>query len=172
VIIDAAVPLSKQIFQIIHLGEKYQKALLIIINKCDLIDKEKQKDIENQIRARIKSLRFVPLIFLSAAKGTGIKSLFTYLEQLFQQSQKQFNKKILQQCLEGIITRNPPPYYGKKKLKIYFIQQEKGLVRYFILFVNNKRYIHFSYQRYITNYLREKLDLKYLPIRLVFKNST
>lgn len=70
-----------------------------------------------------------------------------------------------------MLERNPPPYYGKKRLKFYFMLHEKGLISYFIFLVNNKNYVHFSYQRYIINCLRDKLELKYLPIKLVFKNS-
>lgn len=74
--------------QVIHLGEKYQKPLLIIINKCDLIKKEDQEKITKEIKTRLKSLRFVPIISLSALQGKGISNLFSYLEQVFQQSQK------------------------------------------------------------------------------------
>jgi len=170
VIIDATLPLTKQIFQIIHLAEKYHKPLIILVNKCDLIENKQKKVIQEEIRNRLKSLRYAPIIFLSALKEKGINSLLKIFSALLKESQKQFTKKQIEETIESMLIKNPTTYKGSK-LKIYFAKHHPDLIHYFIIFVNNPQLVHFSYQRYIINYLRKKLILEYLPVKLVFKKS-
>jgi GTPase len=169
-IIDASLPLTKQIFQIIHLAEKYQKPLIILVNKCDLIEKKQKKLIQEQIKNRLKSLRYAPIIFLSALKEKGIDSLLKNFSSLLNESQKRFTKKKIEETIETMSIKNPVTYKGSK-LKIYFAKHYPGLTHCFIFFVNNPQLVHFSYQRYIINYLRKNLALKHLPIKSVFKRS-
>ena len=168
-VVDAALPPVKQVLQIVNLGEKYNKPLIIVINKCDLV--KNPKILGQELKNRLKSLKFVPLLYLSALKGTGINLLQKTLEKMLIQSQKQISKKELEKTIEKMLINNPPPYHRGAKLKIYFTKHEPGLVHYFIFFVNNPHWVHFSYQRYITNYLRKNCGLEYLPIKVVFKKS-
>lgn len=163
--------MTKQTFQIIHLAEKHQKPLIILVNKCDLIEAEEEKKIiQEQIRNRLKSLRYAPIIFLSALAGKGINLLLKTLSSLLRKSQKKFTKKELEEAVKIMSVKNPATHKGNQ-LKIYFAKHHPGLTHYFILFVNNPRLVHFSYQRYIINYLRKNLALEGLPIKLVFKKS-
>jgi GTP-binding protein len=115
-------------------------------------------------------LRYAPLLFLSALAGKGISPLLKILLGLLGESQKQFTKRELEEAVKSLSTKNPISHKGQQ-LKIYFAKHHPGLTPYFIFFVNNPRLIHFSYQRYIINYLRKNLALEYLPIKLVFKKS-
>ena len=164
------MPLTKQTLQIIHLAEKHQKPLIIVVNKCDLIETKQKKTIQEEINFRLKSLRYVPIIFLSALKGKGIKSLLTTFALMLEESQKQFTKKELAKVVENMSIKNSFSYKGGR-LKIYFAKHQPGLTHYFIFFVNNPQLVHFSHQRCIVNYLRKHLILKYSPIKLVFKKS-
>lgn len=168
-VIDANLPLNKQILQVIHLGEKHCKPLFIIINKCDLISDK--KPVITELRNRLKSLNYCPIIALSAWKETGISSLIECLNKALQGAEKKISKKEISAAIEKMIFSNPPPYYKGNKLKIYFAKQEAGLIPHFIFFVNNPQWVHFSYQRYITNCLRSSFDLKYLPIKITWKKS-
>jgi GTPase len=169
-IIDATLPLTKQILQIINLGEKHDKPLIIIINKCDLV--ADRKLLMRELKSRLKSLKYVPVIYASALKGEGMKSLLKTLEKILEQAQKKVSKRELAEIVEKMLINNPPKYFRGNKLKIYFAKQEPGLVQYFIFFVNNSQWIHFSYQRYVVNYLRKNLGLEYLPIKTIFKKSS
>jgi GTP-binding protein len=155
--------------QIVNLGEKHNKPLIIIINKYDLL--EEKKELKEELKNRLKSLIYVPVIYTSALKGTGIKSLLKILEKMLEQSQKKLSKKELAEVVEKMLINNPPKYFKGNKLKIYFAKQELGLIQYFIFFVNNPQWAHFSYQRYMTNYLRKNLGLEYLPIKIILKKS-
>jgi len=70
-----------------------------------------------------------------------------------------------------MLINNPPKYFKGNKLKVYFAKQEPGLTQTFIFFVNNPQWTHFSYQRYMANYLRKNLSLECLPIKIVLKKS-
>ncbi|CFW93020.1 GTPase Der [endosymbiont DhMRE of Dentiscutata heterogama] len=186
-ILDATLPLTKQILQIVNLGEKHNKPLIIIINKCDLLAEKKEqeaaserrkkiltepkKELEKELRNRLKSLSYVPIIFLSALQGTGMKALLKVLKEMLTQAQKKASKKELAEIVEKMVISHPPKYFKGNKLKIYFAKQEHGLTQTFIFFVNNPQWAHFSYQRYMANYLRKSLNLPYLPIKIILKKS-
>ena len=168
-VVDATLPLTKQMLQIVNLGEKHNKPLIIVINKCDLL--EEKGELKEEIKRRLKSLSYVPIIYTSALKGAGIKSLLKILEKMLEQSQKKLSKKELANLVEKMLTNNPPKYFKGNKLKVYFAKQEPGLTQTFIFFVNNPQWAHFSYQRYMVNYLRKNLNLEYLPIKIILKKS-
>jgi len=117
------------------LGEKHSKPLIIIINKCDLLEEE--KELKEELKNRLKSLSYVPIIYISALKGIGIKSLLKVLEKMLEQAQKKLSKKELANLIEKMLINNPPKYFKGNKLKIYFVKQEPGLNQAFIFFVNN-----------------------------------
>jgi len=168
-VVDAFFPLTKQIFQIINLGEKYNKPLIIIVNKCDLI--VKKEAVVKELKSRLKSLNYCPIIYLSALQGKGVNLLVKNLGEIIKQSQIKLTRKELEEITEKMLVNNPPKFYQGGKLKIYFAKHEPGLTHLFIFFVNNPQWIHFSYQRYMTNYLRKYLRIDYLPIKIIFKKS-
>jgi GTP-binding protein len=90
---------------------------------------------------------------------------------MLEQSQKKLSKKMMGETIEKMLINNPPKSFKGNKLKIYFAKHEPGLIQTFIFFVNNPQWAHFSYQRYITNYLRKSLGLEYLPIKAILKKS-
>jgi len=114
----------------------------------------------------------VPVIYLSALKGIGVGLLMKTLEKMLKQAQQKTSKKGLAELVEKMLLNNPPKYYKGNKLKIYFVKQEPGLTQIFLFFVNNPQLVHFSYQRYMTNYLRKNLSLEHLPIKVILKKST
>jgi len=169
-VIDASLPLTKQILQIVNLGEKYNKALIIIVNKCDII--EKKELLIEELKNRLKSLSYCAIVCLSALEGKGINLLVKALGEMINQSQKRFTRKQIKETTKQILINNPPNYYQGGKLKIYYAKHEPGLTHFFIFFINNPQWVHFSYQRYMANYLRKNLGLEYLPIKIHLRKST
>ena len=90
-----------------------------------------------EIKNRLKSLRYCPILCLSALKGSGIDLLRKMVVELVEKSAKNFSKKELEKTVERMLIANPPKYHKGGKLKIYFAKHEPGLVSYFIFFVNN-----------------------------------
>ena len=117
------------------MGEKHNKPLIIIINKCDLL--EEKKELQEELKRRLKSLNYAPVIYISALKGIGMKSLLKILEKMLEQSQKKLSKKMMGETIEQMLINNPPKNFKGNKLKIYFAKHEPGLTQTFIFFVNN-----------------------------------
>jgi GTP-binding protein len=156
--------------QIINLSEKNQKPLIIIINKSDII-KEKEK-IEDELRRRLKSLSFCPIIYISALKSRKIRELIKLTDEILISSKLSFGKKELNLAISKMSKKNSPNFWNGGKLKIYYAKHEVGMTQKFIVFVNNVNFLHFSYQRYVSNFFRREFNIKYNPIKVFFKNST
>jgi len=129
------LPLTKQIYQIVNLGEMHNKPLIIIVNKCDLINEK--EEVTKELRNRLKSLSYCPIICLSALEGKGTNLLIKVLGEMIKQSQKTLTRKEIEVITEKMLTNNPPKFYQGGKLKIYFAKHEPGLVHFFIFFINN-----------------------------------
>ena len=168
-VLDSSVTLSKQILQIVSLSEKYKKALLIIVNKIDLIE-DKESFIE-EIKNRLKSLSYAPIVPISALNQRGFNILVFSLKKMHKESTLKFSKRRLEKTFSDLVIANQPNIFNGGKLKIYFAKHENGWTHKFIIFVNNPNWLHFSYQRYMINYLRRELKINFLPINLFFKKS-
>lgn len=171
VVIDVSSPITKHALQIINLAEKCEKAITIILNKIDLIDNYQLEEKKEEIRSRLKSFSFVPIVCISAKESNNLPSLLKSLDESIEQSKLNFSKSVVANQFEIILKKNPPSSIRGKRLKVYYAIHEGGLVHKFIIFVNNPDLVHFSYQRYIVNSLRRNLKINSLPIKLFFKKS-
>jgi GTPase len=171
VIIDVSLVITKQTLQIVNLASKCEKAVLIILNKIDLISKYKLELVKEEIRSRLKSFSFVPIISISAIKGTNFSFLLAILDNAIKHSKFTFTKSFIENHFNLLTENNPPSNVKGKRLKIYYAIHETGFIHKFIIFVNSTDLIHFSYKRYIVNYLRRNFKIEYLPIKLFFKKS-
>ena len=171
VVLDSTRPITKKILQIISLAEKCNRAVVVILNKVDIASAQQVNERREEINSRLKSFSFVPIVFISAQKKSNFPRLLAILECSVNQSQLTFSKALLAQQVSKLLEKNPPAAVHGKRLKIYYVLHEKGFVHKFIIFVNNPELVHFSYHRYIVNYLRTNLGIDSLPIRLFFKKS-
>lgn len=170
-VIDVSTAITKQILQIVNLAEKCEKAVIIILNKTDLVDKDQLEEKKEEIRSRLKSFLFVPIVCISAQTQKNISSLFKVLDEMIEQSNLKFSKNAVCTQFDAMLEKNPPSSINGKRLKVYYGIQEKGFVQKFIVFVNNPKLVHFSYERYLINNLRKKFNITHLPIKLFFKKS-
>ena len=98
---------------------------------------EKKELIVEELKNRLKSLSYCPIVCLSALKGSGINLLVKALGEMIKQSQKKFTRKQIEETTEQMLANNPPNYYQGGKLKIYYAKHELGLTHFFIFFINN-----------------------------------
>jgi len=157
--------------QIVNLAEKCEKAVIIILNKTDLVDKYQLEEKKEEIRSRLKSFLFVPVVCISAQTQKNISGLFKVLDEMIEQSNFKFSKNAVCSQFDAMLEKNPPSSINGKRLKVYYGIHEKGFVQKFIVFVNNPKLVHFSYERYLINNLRKKFNITHLPIKLFFKKS-
>ena len=149
------------------------KALVIVVNKWDTIeDKDKKmKKFEQSIRNNFQFMPYVPIVYLSALTKKRIHTLMPQIIKVYNNSQKVIATNLLNNVIRDAYELNLPPSYKGKRLKIYFCNQVSVAPPTFNIQVNNKGLVHFSYERYLENKIRESFDFEGTPIKLVFKNK-
>ena len=149
------------------------KALIIVVNKWDTIeDKDKEmKKFEQSIRNNFQFMPYVPIVYLSALTKKRIHTLMPQIIKVYNNSQKVIATNLLNNVIRDAYELNLPPSYKGKRLKIYFCNQVSVAPPTFNIQVNNKGLVHFSYERYLENKIRESFDFEGTPIKLVFKNK-
>ena len=148
------------------------KAMVIVVNKWDTVkDKNDIASFTKLIRAEFKFLSYVPIVFLSALTKKRIHTLMPEIIKVYENSKKEIKTSILNDVIRDAVLLNEPPSYKGKRLKIYFVNQSGIKPPKFTFSVNSKGLVHFSYERYLENKIRENFDLEGTPIILQFKNK-
>ncbi len=149
------------------------KAIVLVVNKWDTVnDKDSEmrkwkKDIENNFQF----ISYAPVVFLSAKTHKRIHTLMPEILKAYENSRREIKTSVLNDVIMDAYALNLPPSYKGKRLKIYFSTQVKTCPPTFNIQVNSKGLIHFSYERYLENKLRESFDFTGTPIVLQFKNK-
>ncbi len=149
------------------------KAVVIVVNKWDTIsnkDQEMRKWKKN-IEANFQFMSYAPIVFLSAKTHKRIHTLMPEILKVYDNSKREIKTSLLNEVIMDAYNLNIPPSYKGKRLKIYFSNQVRTNPPTFNIQVNNKGLIHFSYERYLENKIRESFDFTGTPIILQFKNK-
>ncbi len=146
------------------------KGLIFVINKWDTVKDTTIKDYEKLMRAEFQFAKYAPLVFLSALTKKRIHTLMPEVVKVGENIKREIKTSVLNEVLLEAYQLNIPPSYKGKRLKIYFSHQTGVCPPKFTLRVNNKGLVHFSYERYLENKLREAFDFEGTPIILQFKN--
>ena len=148
------------------------KPLVIVVNKWDTVnDKNDISSYTKLVRSEFQFLSYVPIVFLSAKTKKRIHTLLPEIEKVYENSRKEIKTSILNDVIRDAVLLNAPPSYKGKRLKIYFVNQSGTMPPKFTFNVNSKNLVHFSYERYLENKLRENFDLEGTPIILQFKSK-
>lgn len=149
------------------------KSIVVVVNKWDMIsDKEEEmKKFKALIASEFAFIRYAPIVFLSALTKKRIHTLMPEVLRVYENSTREIKTSLLNDVIRDAYQLNLPPTYKDKRLKIYFASQVGVKPPTFNLQVNNKGLVHFSYQRYLENKIRESFDFTGVPIILHFKNK-
>lgn len=149
------------------------KAVVLVVNKWDTVEEKDtaMKNFTKEIRNNFVFMPYAPIVFLSALTKKRIHTLMPTVIKAYENSKKEIKTSLLNDVLNNAYTLNLPPTYKGKRLKIYFSSQVATQPPTFQIQVNNKGLIHFSYERYLENKIRESFDLEGTPIVLQFKNK-
>jgi len=147
------------------------KACILVINKWDLIAKDDKtlNRVEKEIRSELLFLQYAPIIFVSAVTKQRVVKILDLVDFVAQQHSHRISTSILNQVISEAVQLNPPPSHKGKRLKILFVTQTGVKPPTFVIFVNEPEIIHFSYQRYLENKIRENFGFEGTPIRFVIK---
>ncbi len=149
------------------------KPIIIVVNKWDVIENkdEQMKKFTKDIRNNFQFMDYAPIVYLSALTRKRLHTLMPEVIKVYQNSTKFIATNLINDCIKDAYNLNLPPSYKGKRLKIYFCNQTMIQPPTFNIQVNNKSLVHFSYQRYLENKIRESFDFEGTPIVLKFKNK-
>lgn len=168
-LIDANSPLEKQDVQIADLCVNEGRALIIGVNKWDVVeDRETQlREIRDRIEIVLPQVKGVPIVTFSGLTGRGIERIMPVALDIHQKWNSRVSTAQLNGWLEGAIARHPPPSVAGRRISIRYMTQVKSRPPTFALFSTRADVLPDSYQRYLVNTLRERFDIPGVPIRLM-----
>jgi len=146
------------------------KGLIIVVNKWDTVENANTKEYEKIVRSEFQFLSYAPIVYLSALTKKRIHTLMPEVLKVSENIKREVKTSVLNEVITDAYTLNLPPSYKGKRLKIYFVNQSGTKPPKFTFHVNNKGLVHFSYERYLENKLRENFDFEGTPIVIQFKN--
>jgi len=171
ILIDAKEGITEQDAKIAGLAHDKGRASVLVVNKWDLIEKDSYTIYKytEDIRYNLKFIRYAPIIFVSALTGQRALKIIDLVDRVAEQYQRRVPTSELNRVFEEVILSNPPPMYRNKELKLYYITQVSIKPPAFVIFVNYPEGIHFSYERYIVNKIRENFEFDGTPVRVFFR---
>ena len=170
-VIDANEGIIEQDKHVVSYAVENKKAVIIVVNKWDLIKKEQntQAEFEKKIRKEFQFLEYAPIVFVSAKTTAKVDNIFAKIQQVHKAYDTHIATSLLNDVVQDAQRMNEAPDFNGGRLKIYFVNQANSCPPTFVLFVNKPKYAHFSYLRYIENRLRDSFNLDGTPIELVLR---
>lgn len=170
-VIDANEGIIEQDKHVVSYAVENKKAVIIVVNKWDLIKKEQntQSEFEKKVRKEFQFLEYAPIVFVSAKTTAKVDNIFAKIQQVHKAYDTHIATSLLNDVIQDAQLMNEAPDFNGGRLKIYFVNQANSCPPTFVLFVNKPKYAHFSYLRYIENRLRESFNLDGTPIELVLR---
>ncbi len=174
VLIDAEEGITEQDTKVIGYTQDHGRALIILLNKWDLIkdDKKRQDWLLEEVRLATNFIPFAPVLRVSAKTGYGIKRVFPEIGKMYRQFHERFPTSALNRLLEAAVAHHEPRIYKGRRVKLYYTAQIGTAPPSFAVITNSPKGVHFSYQRYLKNRFREGLGLDRVPVRLVFRERS
>jgi GTP-binding protein len=171
VLIDALTPFEEQDTRIADLVEREGRAIVIAINKWDLIEREpgQMTRLRAEVDRLLPQIKGVPVVTLSAQSGDGIDRLMTAVLQSFSTWNHRAPTAALNRFLAQVVSAHPPPAIKGRALRLDYITQAKARPPTFVLFSSRAQALPETYRRYLINGLRESFDLPGTPIRLTLR---
>ena len=146
------------------------KGIVLVVNKQDLVSDLNQADLDSTVGQRFKFMPYAPVVLVSAKEGQGVENILPKVSQIFRERQKRVSTAEVNSTIRAALADHSPPRRGKKRLNVLYATQAEVNPPAFVFFVNDARLMHFSYQRYLENRLRQSFGFDGTPIRLLFKS--
>lgn len=172
-LVDASTGIYEQDKHVVGYAIEQNKPIVIVVNKWDLHSHEPdaQQKFTEELRILFKFVDYAPIVYLSAKNRSGLKNLFDAIDKCFEDSNKRVPTAILNEVVLNAQIMNQAPDFNGGRLKISYVSQVKAQPPTFVFFVNNPKFLHFSYERYIDNTIRRTFNLDYTPLKFVFKSK-
>ena len=172
ILIDANDGVTEQDTKIAGLVHEAGKAAVIVVNKWDAVENKEtntMRDMETKVRQGLSYMLYAPVLFLSALTGQRVDRLFQVIQDVHAQNTVSCSPGARNSVLAAATARVQPPTDKGRRLKIFYMTQASTKPPHFVIFCNDARLFHFSYQRYLENQIREVFGLNGTPIRITIR---
>ena len=170
-VIDASEGITEQDAKIAGIAHDEGKPVIVMVNKWDLVEKDNHtvKEFTDKIRSTLSFLSYAEIVFISAQTGQRLGRLYDEIDLVWQNMNLRIQTGVLNEIINEACVMVQPPSDKGKMLKIYYSTQAGVKPPMFVLFVNDKELMHFSYLRYLENQIREAFGFKGTPIRFTVR---
>lgn len=172
-VIDALEGVTEQDTKIAGYAHDNGKAMIIAINKWDLVEKENltYREFEKSIRETLGFMLYAPIVFISALTGQRVPKLMDLLNVVNNNYNLRISTGVLNDIINQAVLMNQPPSEKGRRCKIYYGTQASVGPPTFVIFINDKELMHFSYQRYLENQIRNHFGFEGTPIKIEFRQK-
>lgn len=172
-VIDAIDGVTEQDKKIAGYAHEAGKGIVLVVNKWDLYDKDNTSTLRytENLRSELVFMQYAPVVFVSAMTKQRIHRLPEVIHYVAEQNAMRISTSVLNQVVEDAIAINPPPTEKGQRLKILYATQVKIKPPTFVIFVNEPEIMHFSYQRYLENKLREAFGFEGTPLQMIIRGK-
>ena len=174
ILIDANDGVTEQDTKIAGLVHEAGKAAILVVNKWDAVENKEtntMRDMEAKVRQGLSYMLYAPVLFISALTGSRVERLFQLIQDVHAQNTMRITTGALNSVLADATARVQPPTDKGRRLKIYYMTQASSKPPHFVIFCNDARLFHFSYQRYLEKQIREVFGLQGTPIRITIRQK-
>ena len=172
-VVDSTEGLTEQDVRIIGMAHEEGKPSVIAMNKWDLVEKDTYtiESFERKLKEDLKFMDYFKSVYISAKTGQRVEKILALARQVYENSLRRITTGALNDLLADAIRISEPPSYNGKRLKLYYASQVSVKPPLFMLQVNDETLMHFSYERYLENVLREAYDFSGTPIRIAVRTK-
>ncbi len=170
-VLDGTKEIEEQDKRIAGYAAEYNKAVIIVVNKWDAVDKDEKsmKEFTEKIRKNFLFISYAPIVFVSALKNQRIQTLFEQIKIVYENYNRRIATNVLNDIILDASIMNQAPIFNGDRIRVYYGSQVDIKPPTFVLFVNDPNYMHFSYQRYLENRFRSAFMLEGTPIKLILR---
>lgn len=173
-VLDAETGILEQDKRVAGYAYEAKKGIIILVNKWDAVDKSDKlfEEFTQDIRAEFQYLSFAPILFVSAKTGQRLANLPAMLEEIYENRHRRIQSSVLNDVLMDAIALNPTPTDKGRRLKIYYMTQVAVNPPTFVVFVNDPELMHFSYERFLENQMRQSFYFDGTPLKLIVRQRS
>lgn len=170
-VIDATEGITDQDAKIAGIAHERGKGMIIAVNKWDAIEKNDKtmKQFTEDIREKLSYMPYAELLFISAETGQRLPKLFDMIDAVIENHSLRIATGVVNEIMAEAVALNQPPSDKGKRLRLYYITQVSVKPPTFVIFVNDKELMHFSYTRYIENKIREAFGFRGTPLKFIIR---
>ena len=171
--VDATEGVTEQDEKIIGYAHEMNKAIMVIVNKWDLIEKDDKTMInfKKDMQQKLNFLSYAPYLFISALTGQRVHKVLDMAKACYDNYNKRVATGVLNDVISKAVLMKEPPTVALKRLKIYYVTQVAAKPPKFVFFVNDSSAVHFSYQRYLENQLRNSFDFEGTGLEIEYRET-